>query len=120
MPDATNHPWVLWAAVLGIILPTLAAAFPKILGPIGQAWADWAQRQRTAALASDDHDIAEMKRAMDNLSKMLSEERALNEVHRRHIMDLYRYILAAQRDPHRLDDPVPDPGKYDVFVEGER
>lgn len=112
MPDVTQHPWVIWAAVVAFVLPVLAAAFPKILGPISQAWADWATRQRTAATDADDHDIAEMKRAMDNMGSMLKEERAQNASYRALIADLYRYILAAQRDPQHLHDEVPNPDIY--------
>lgn len=112
MPDVSQHPWALWVAAVAFILPAIASIFPKVLGPLGQAWSDWTRRQRTAATETDDHDIAEMKRAMENMGKMLSEERHQNASYRALIADLYRYILEAQRDPQRLNETVPDPANY--------
>ena len=110
--------YLLWGALITFIVGIVAGATPKLLkmfGEVGIAAQERLDRQRTAAKASDDADIAELKRSLANMSTMLDEERRLNASHRVLIADLYRYILAAQMDPNNLKESVPSP-----FPEMER
>lgn len=110
--DTANHPWVLYATLIAAVLGIFLVATDKALtyfGKWGDKWRERLDRQRTAAAASDDADLVEMRRSLTNLSTMLDEERSLNAKHRMLIAELYRYILAAQMDPDNLRNRVPDP-----------
>lgn len=101
----------LGAAIIGIV----AGAYPKLLkmfGQSGEALLDRLERQRSTAKAIDDADITELNRGIENLQKLLREERSNNDAQRALISNLYLYILAAQRDPNNLQMPVPDPKDY--------
>ena len=46
--QAINQPWVLYALGAVLVVTAVAAAVPKVLGPIGQAWAAWLESRRRA------------------------------------------------------------------------
>lgn len=120
--------WVLYGGLILFVLGIISGANDRILGLFGK-WGQAAQekleRQRTAAKTVDDADIAQFKRAIENLEKMLESEREayreslkeakLNEYQNQQLIkDLYRYILAAQHNRENLNKPVPNPMDYVV------
>lgn len=105
-------------AVLAILLIVLTATdrLGKVFGRVGEIQLDRINKARRIATEQDDGDIAELRRVADNLRvileeerSMLEEERAVNNLYRTQAIQLYQYILAAQRDPSKLNDEVPKP-----------
>lgn len=107
LADFATSPWVLYALGALFVIVKIAEASPGILGGFSRGIAERAERKRLAASEQDDADITELNRKVTNLTEMLAAERAESAAHRQTIQDLYVYILAAQRDPERLRDPVP-------------
>lgn len=115
MPDVSTNQLVLYVVLAATIIGIISGAWPKLLkmfGQGGEAVLQRLERQRTTAKAIDDADIQELNRGMENLQKLLREERRNNDAQRSLISNLYIYILAAQRDPNNLQKPVPDPNDY--------
>lgn len=120
VPDVSTNQLVLYVVLAATIVGIISGAWPKLLkmfGQGGEAVLERMERQRTTAKAIDDADIQELNRGMENLQKLLREERRNNDAQRSLISNLYIYILAAQRDPNNLQKPVPDPNDYLVVDE---
>ena len=108
---AAEQPWVLYVLGGVLVVSMAAAAVPKILGPIGQAWADWLERRRRAAVARDDADIADRDRQIAYLRGVADEQR--REIARRDALiaahapwDWTRYD-AAVKAGHDVTPPPP-------------
>lgn len=70
---ANTDPNLLWLAVIVGAAIMVAQAFPKVLGPIGQAILEWARSKRTAESEADDADIADLQRQNSYLAGVADE-----------------------------------------------
>ena len=97
--------------ILGVLFIILAVTdrLSNFLGKIGAMQEDRIKAARRVATEKDDGDIAELRRQVGNLKGMLTEEQQVNHSYRKLIVELYQYILNAQRDPSNLRNTVPEP-----------
>ena len=109
--QAINQPWVLYVLGAVLVVTAVAAAVPKVLGPIGQAWAAWLESRRRAAVARDDADITDLRRQRDYLRGVADER--LEEITRRDALiaahapwDRERWTAAAAAG-HDVPPPPP-------------
>lgn len=111
-PDASSHPWMLYAVLASGILIVLAGAIPKILGPISSAMDEWSKRQRAIAVEEDDADIADLRREKEYLwgvaDERLREIKARDELIASHqVWDWDRYEeLVKQGEPPAMPPPL--------------
>ena len=109
--QAINQPWVLYVLGAVLVVTAVAAAVPKVLGPIGQAWAAWLESRRRAAVTRDDADITDLRRQRDYLRGVADER--LEEIARRDALiaahtpwDRERWTAAAAAG-HDVPPPPP-------------
>ena len=109
--DVTAHPWILYAGLVVGVLVIVSGAVPKILGPIGQAWAEWVLRQRTASNEADTADIAERDREIAYLkgvaAERLRELKARDQLVASHAQWDWERYGAAIKAGHEIDPPPP-------------
>ena len=114
--------WGGAALAIFLILLTATDRLGKVLGRIGQIQEERISNARRVATSKDDGDIAELRRVANNLRailneerSMLEEERAVTNSYRNQAVLLYQYIIAVQRDPSKLSEPVPAPVDEDAI-----
>src|SRR5699024_2806968 len=82
-----QHPVIVYLA-LGIAAATMIVnAFPKILGPLGNALMDWSRRRREARIAEEDFRIKDLREEND----YLKDHRA------RYVRREHRWAMEANR-----------------------
>ena len=104
----TSSPILVWAGILAGTFVVLAAAFPKILGPISEALSDWLEASRARAAAKDDADIVEREREKAYLQGIVDALRA-ELAHRDRLIAIHTawdYEMLEGRNPPYLD-PIP-------------
>lgn len=60
-PDVSQHPAVIWVAVVVVVIVIIAMAFPRVLGPVGKGVEDWVSARRRTAQATDDTEKTGLK-----------------------------------------------------------
>ena len=98
-------------SILGFLFIILTATdnLGKLLGKFGRIQEERVANSRRASVEQDDADLKELRRQVNNLQEMLADEQRQTKNYRLLVVELYRYILAAQHDPANLQNPVPQP-----------
>ena len=65
-----QHPVIVYVALAVAVATMIANAFPKILGPLGNALMDWSRRRREARIAEEDFRIQDLREENDYLKDL--------------------------------------------------
>lgn len=108
---ANTDPNLLWLGVaLGAVI-MIAQAWPKVLGPIGEAFREWARSKRAAEAESEDADWEDLKQERDYLrgvaDERLREIRARDELIMAHAPWDWRMFEDAVRAGSSPEPPPP-------------
>lgn len=113
--DVSSSPIFIYFGVFFGILVLAATAVPRILGPLGTAFADWTKQRRRVATETDDARVSDMLVDIEYLNAEIARVkgviRTLNElirVHEEWDRELIRTYLDSVPGA-----PIPTPPKLD-------
>ena len=73
--ELTGSPILVWFGIVVSVTVAVATAAPKVLGPLGEAWAAWAEQKRERANMLDNEDIRERDRIIAYQKGVIAEQR---------------------------------------------